>query len=205
LAATVKNQRPSTAGLKTAKALGHPTRVKILMSINAPVRTLSPKVFAEEAGISLGSASYHFRELEKMGCVEVVGTVQRRGATEHHYAPVKRAMAWTREWEALGPAVRQSLTASLLGGAVHRIGKAIDAGTFDGRADSHMSWDTAWVDEAAWEKLHLVFQRALEEALVITAEAAERVAALPPEEKFLVTYLLSTFESPPGDDANAEG
>jgi DNA-binding transcriptional ArsR family regulator len=200
-----ENRGPSKAGIAAAKALAHPTRVKILMSLNAPTRTLSPKAFSEESGETLGSASYHFRELEKAGCVEVVERVQRRGATEHHYAPVRRAMAWTREWEALGPAVRQSLTASLLSGAVQRIGKAVDEGTFDARADSHMSWDTAWVDEEAWQELHMVFQRALEEALVITEKASKRVAGLPPGERFLVTYLLSTFESPAEDNANAEG
>ncbi|HVO55008.1 MAG TPA: helix-turn-helix domain-containing protein [Solirubrobacterales bacterium] len=186
--------------MTAAKALGHPTRVRILMSMNAPTRTLSPKVFSEESGESLGNSSYHFRQLEKAGCVEVVETIARRGATEHHYAPVKRAMAWTSEWEALGPVVRQNLTASLLGGAVHRIGNAIDAGTFDARNESHMSWDTAWIDEEGWQELHKVFQHALEEALLITTEAEKRVAGLPPSEKFLATYLISTFESPPEDE-----
>ena len=196
-------QRPSKAGLVAARALGHPTRVKILMSMNAPTRTLSPKLFSEESGEALGTSAYHFRQLEKAGCVEVVKTVPRRGATEHHYAPVKRAMAWTSEWDSLGSVVRQNLTASLLGGAVHRIGNAIDAGTFDARDDSHMSWDTAWVDEEGWQELHKVFQRALEEALLITTETSKRVADVPRAKRFLVTYLISTFESPAEDDLHS--
>jgi hypothetical protein len=187
-------------GLARARALSHPIRVGILMRMNAPTRTISPKVFSEESGQALGTCSYHFRTLEKAGCIEVVDQVPRRGATEHIYSPVRRAMAWTREWESLGPAVRQSLTASLLGGAVERIGNAIDSGTFDSRDDSHMSWDTAWVDEEGWQRLHMIFQRALEEALIITTEATERVAELPPAHRFLVTFLISTFESPPADD-----
>lgn len=190
----------SVSGVAMAHALSHPLRVRILMRMNVPTRRVSPKEFSDETGEALGNCSYHFRQLEKFGCVKVVDEVQRRGAMEHYYEPERRAMAWTREWEALGPVVRQSLTASLLRGGVERIGNAIDSGTFDARNDSHMSWDTAWVDEEGWQQLHRIFQRALEESLIVTTESAKRLENLPRGEQFLVTYLLATFESPPEDE-----
>lgn len=190
----------SVSGVRMAQALSHPMRVRILMRMNAPTRRVSPKEFSDETGEALGNCAYHFRQLEKSGCVKVVDEVQRRGATEHYYEPERRAMAWTREWEALGPVVRQSLAASVLRGGVERIGNAIDSGTFDARNDSHMSWDTAWVDEEGWQQLHGIFQRALEESLIATTESAQRLKNVPLSEQFLVTYLLATFESPADDE-----
>jgi hypothetical protein len=170
--------------------------VKILMGMNAPLRKLSPSEFSEEEGISMGLSSYHFRELAKAGCIEVVERVQRRGATEHRYYPVKRALAWTREWEALGPAVRQTLAATALGGVCEVIGEAIDQGTFEGLPDSIMAWDVMRVDMEGYEKGHGIIERAVSELIALGDECAERVKDLPPAQVFLVSYLLSTFESP---------
>lgn len=186
-------------GVAVAQALAHPLRVRILMRMNAPIRRMSPIEFSEESGEPLGNCSYHFRQLEKSGCLQIVDMVQRRGATEHIYEPVRKAMAWTREWEGLGPVVRQNLAATALRGAVERVGSAVDGGTFDARDDSHLSWDTAWVDDEGWQQLHLIFQRALEETLVVTTECAKRLDGVPADRRFLITYLLATFESPPED------
>jgi hypothetical protein len=178
------------------RALSHPIRVRILMGMNAPVRKLSPSEFSEEAGVSMGLSSYHFRELAKAGCIEVVEKIQRRGATEHRYYPVKRAMAWTREWEALGAAVKQSLAATALGGACEVIGEAVDQGTFESLPDSILAWDVMRVDMQGWEKGHAILARALAELIAVGNECAERVAALPPDQVFLLSYLMASFESP---------
>lgn len=178
------------------RALSHPIRVRILMGMNAPIRKLSPSEFSEEAGVSMGLSSYHFRQLAKAGCIEVVETVQRRGATEHRYFPVKRVLAWTREWEALGAAVRQTLAATALGGACEVIGDAIDQGTFEGLPDSILAWDVMRVDMAGYEDGHAIIERAVGELIALGDECKERVEGLPAEQVFLVSYLLSTFESP---------
>ncbi|HEU4392267.1 MAG TPA: helix-turn-helix domain-containing protein [Solirubrobacterales bacterium] len=178
------------------RALSHPLRVRILMTMNAPIRKLSPSDFCEEAGCSMGLASYHFRELQKAGCIEVAETVQRRGATEHLYLPVKRAMAWSREWEMLGSVVKQNLAATALSGAVEVIGEAVDQGTFEGLPDSVLAWDVMRVDMPGWEKAHDILARAITELIEVGDECRERVADLPPEKVFLVSYLMSSFESP---------
>jgi Helix-turn-helix domain len=178
-----------------ARALSHPTRVRILMAMNSPRRRMSPKLFCDETGVQVGHASYHFRELAASGCIEMVETKQRRGATEHFYEPVKTALAWTREWEALGPVVKQNLCASVLRGAVEAVGTAIDDGTFEARADSHLSWDTMKIDEEGWRRMTEIFDRSLAELLELQAECAERIAG--GGAFFLVSFFMSTFESPP--------
>lgn len=83
----------NSSGVRIAKALSHPLRMRILMSMHAPIRRLSASVFAEENEVGLSHASYHFRELDvTFGCIEIVDRIQRRGAWENVYLPIERAM-----------------------------------------------------------------------------------------------------------------
>lgn len=67
-----------------AKALSHPARGGIirLMRNNG---TLSPVVAARELGLSVGALAYHFRQLHRLGFIEICDEIPRRGATEHVY------------------------------------------------------------------------------------------------------------------------
>jgi hypothetical protein len=177
------------------RAMAHPTRIGILMRMNAPRRPLSPSMYSEESGERLATSSYHFRELAKMGCIELVRTQQRRGATEHYYAPTKRAMAWTKAWKALPDWIKQNLSATALRGLVEAVGEAIDSGTFEAREDSHLSYDAIWVDEQAWRELTALFNQTLEEAISIGDRAEKRISA--DGAGFVATYALTCFESPP--------
>lgn len=179
-----------------ARVLSHPLRFKILAAMNTPVRRLSPSEFSDETGESLSNSSYHFRVLDKAGCIKVVETIPRRGAEEHVYEPNRRAMAWTREWERLGSYVRQNVAASALAPALVKLGASIDQGTFDKRTHSHLAWDTLWVDEQGWKELHTMFREHLENLLVVTEQIKERVDADDELPRFLATYFMSTFETP---------
>lgn len=185
-----------SGGIEMARALSHPLRVRILTQMNTPIRRMSPIQFSEKTGEPLGTTSYHFRVLDRCGCIRVVEEVQRRGATEHVYEPVKRAMAWKREWENLGPAVRQSVAASALRNVVEQIGSAVDTGTFDEREDSHLSHDTIWVDDEGWTELHTLFQRMLEDLLTASHKIEKRLRENPDLPRFLATYMMATFETP---------
>ena len=180
-----------------AYVLSHPLRFSILNEMNTPARQLSPSEYSEEIGEKLGNVSYHFRILHRAGCIEIVDTYQRRGATEHVYGPVKRAMAWTAEWEKLGSFVRQNIASSALGKVVRQTGTAIDEGTFDKRNDSHLSHDTLWTDEEGWGEIHTLFKVQLEELMRISKRIRDRLDANVDQEHFPVTYFMATFESPP--------
>jgi|GEM_PF-810700 len=178
-----------------AKVMSHETRVRILMSMNTPRRRLSPKVFAEETGLPVHHCAYHFAELEDTGCIALVATRQRRGATEHIYEPRKAALQWTDDWKLLGSAVKQSVLASVMRGAVEALGEAIESGTFEARAESHMSWSTIKVDERGWSEIAEVFDQALAELIAIDQKATERIAA--GASFFAASYFMASFESPP--------
>jgi len=82
--------RAASIDQRLAKALSHATRARALAVI-AEGKT-SPKQVAERIGEDLRSVAYHVRVLHKLGCVEMVDTRQRRGATEHFYRITERAL-----------------------------------------------------------------------------------------------------------------
>jgi hypothetical protein len=187
---------PARKGIsKLAHALSHPERVRILMGMNAPIRRLSPTEYSFETGLPLGNAAYHFRALHKAGCLELVDEKRRRGATEHFFEPVQRALTWKREYEDLPDIVKQNLDAVGLRGYVEAIGDAIDAGRYCDREESHIAYDRLWTDAAGFAKASKVMDRALNELLEITAEARQRLMEDPESDKFLAAYHLSLFET----------
>jgi DNA-binding transcriptional ArsR family regulator len=76
---------------RLAKALSHAMRAQILALI-AEVGKASPKQVSERLGQDIRSVAYHVRVLQRLGCVELVDTKQRRGATEHFYTVTKEAL-----------------------------------------------------------------------------------------------------------------
>lgn len=71
---------------RLARTKVHPLRISILevLMIDGG-RTLSPNEIGFELQVGLSNVSYHVKELFKAGFIELVGTEQRRGASEHYY------------------------------------------------------------------------------------------------------------------------
>ena len=67
-----------------AKALSHPLRGNIMRLLRRD-GSLSPIAVSREIGQPVGTIAYHFRQLHKLGYIEVHDELQRRGATEHVY------------------------------------------------------------------------------------------------------------------------
>jgi DNA-binding transcriptional ArsR family regulator len=69
---------------RVVKALGHPTRIRIL-EVLRDRELASPVELSAEFDIPLGTVGYHVRRLESLGFIELARRTQRRGAVEHHY------------------------------------------------------------------------------------------------------------------------
>jgi DNA-binding transcriptional ArsR family regulator len=67
------------------RALAHPIRVAVVERLDE-IGELNPRAFADASGVSLATASHHFRVLASTGLIELVRTEPRRGAVEHFYA-----------------------------------------------------------------------------------------------------------------------
>ncbi len=90
------SQATSKIDHRLVKALGHPTRVRILAALNE--RVASPTQLAEEFDEGLSQLSYHIKVLKDLECIELVGTRPRRGAVEHFYRAIARAHLGDPEW-----------------------------------------------------------------------------------------------------------
>jgi DNA-binding transcriptional ArsR family regulator len=172
------------------KALSHPVRANALTILNQ--RVASPKEIAGELSEEVGKVSYHVKELRNLGCVELVDTAQRRGATEHYYRGVARAYLSDSFWATLSTAVRNGISVTGLKVLIEAAREAVEAGTFDARVDRHLSCLTLNLDGEGWEEAKDLLNETLDRLVEIGATSESRKA----EERVRATFGLLGFESP---------
>src|SRR6185312_16709619 len=135
---------------RVVKALGHPTRVRIL-GILRDRELASPVELSNELGVPLGTVGYHVRRLESLGFIELARRTQRRGAVEHHY----RARPVLDELGAGGAAVAPHPAAGRGAEAIvaARAGQAaLACGGFDAVA-AHADWRVLTLDARGRQQL----------------------------------------------------
>lgn len=192
-----KNAKKGSGALdqRLAKALAHPLRVRILEVVNE--RPISPAAFTRELdGPPLSRVAYHFRVLEKHGCIECIEEVKRRGAMEHIYRGTRRALFGDSDWARLPMSIRSGVAGTVLDGLATRLTQAIEAGTFDARDDRHLSWLAMVLDEEGWAEFTDLLASTLTKAQELQVEATERMAKSG-EVGFPVTFGAMAFESAP--------
>jgi DNA-binding transcriptional ArsR family regulator len=155
------------------KALAHPLRSDILAILNE--RVASPNELSQQLGEGLSQVSYHVKVLREADCIELVKTEPRRGAVEHFYRAIKRSLLTADDWDLLPESIRVGVTGSLLKGVMDDSVAALNAGTFDARTDSHLSWTPVILDEAGWRDLVSALAEALERVFDIQSESAARM------------------------------
>lgn len=183
--------------------LKHPLRVRILEVLNEGPR--SPSQFVEEGLIpkehfttyqqALSLASYHFRELEKEGCLEVIESIPRRGAVEHVYRGLARVFFDDAEFEATSAEDRRELSRISLQGLIARADRAIWEETFDARANRHLTWMPMQLDERGWDEVIAALAATFGELSQIRHDARDRLAASG-EKVVPATVGMLGFESP---------
>ena len=86
-------------------AVRHPIRRSLLRRFLESAEMLSPKELSDLENESLSVISYHVRELDKLGAIEIAGDQQVRGALQRFYLPtarvkrsplIRRRLAWGR-------------------------------------------------------------------------------------------------------------
>src|SRR4029077_10182270 len=154
------------------KALAHPSRVHALQILNQ--RVASPKELAHEVGTSVGKMAYHVRELDKAGYIELVSTAPRRGATEHFYRAIKRAVFSDAEWAQVPKPLRDRIVGWQLAQTGELLTGALESGSFECRDNRHHSLYEALVDERGWDEAMGLLEETMERLNEIQATSAER-------------------------------
>ena len=122
---------------------------------------------------SLGAIAYHVRTLLNLGLLELVGTRQRRGATEHVYRAIAHPRFTDESWDALGPVAKQRLLTAMLQQIGEYTANSAAAGGFD-RPDAHITRTPLKLDEKGWTELAEASKEWLREVARIEAAARKR-------------------------------
>lgn len=195
MATRAKRRTKASAEEALAKVFAHPIRVKVWHRLNQS--PTSPNRIALEFGEPLGNIAYHVRELEQYGCIELVDTKQRRGATEHYYRAISRTLIDTEKWAGLTleerrPTSRYGLQC-ILADAI----SADKAGTFDSRTDRHLTYFPLDLDEEGWTKVAAACDDFLDLVMKVQEESANRIAEAPDEPTLSAVTSLLFFERAP--------
>jgi DNA-binding transcriptional ArsR family regulator len=176
------------------RVVAHPLRVQALSVLTE--RPASPKELAAELGSPVGNVSYHVRELEQVGLIELVDEKKRRGAIEHFYRAIARPLLSAEEWERLSLDDRQGFSTWIIQLLLVDASQALAAGTFDARDDRHLSHTPLLVDEEGWRELVEIKANALRAVLQVQAASAARLKATD-EEGIPTIAAMTLFEMPP--------
>jgi DNA-binding transcriptional ArsR family regulator len=177
---------------RLVKALAHPLRVNILEILSD--RVASPNALSEDLGAGLSHVAYHTRALNKCGCLELVETAQRRGATEHFYKAAPDAFLGNPSWRKVPRSLRGSVNGATLETLIDKAVTALDAGTIDAREDTTLTWMPLRVDRQGWEEVTKILDEAADRVLSAKTRSARRLAKGRREEISTVVAMLN-FET----------
>jgi DNA-binding transcriptional ArsR family regulator len=163
-----------------ARAVGHPTRVRIIAALDdgpCGLPALAARVEGERRTVAR-----HARVLEQAGLVQCTRSAQ--GTT---YALTGQLSFSDEEYETLSDTSREAAVAAALAHAHTAAAAALEAGGFD-RADVHVSRTSLELSEAQWRELSAEFAQLLER---IEAHGAEEDGAA-----IRASAVLMLFERP---------
>lgn len=195
MAKTEKSKAKTTEVVdqRLVKALSHPLRAQILSLLNE--RTASPVELSKLLGERLTNVSYHVRQLQKYGCIELVEERPVRGANEHFYCGVTRSFLSDDNWRQLSPDAQTGISIAGMKMINDRAREALDAETFDRRQDRHLSCTSMVVDEEGWKAVTGLLSHTLERLMEIQSQCAGRLAE-DGQRGVPATVSIIGFESP---------
>ena len=140
---SAKNQTRSIEEA-VAYAVGHRIRIDALSILNEG--KASPNEIAKLIGEGVSKVGHHVKELFESGCIEFVGTEQRRGATEHFYRAIERPFITDDEARALPEEAKREIAALILQAIMAEGLAALRAGKMDADDDVWLSWRSVNLD-----------------------------------------------------------
>jgi DNA-binding transcriptional ArsR family regulator len=185
--------RPEMIDQRLVKALAHPLRVQILDILSD--RVASPNWLSEELDTGLTDVAYHTRTLDKCGCLELVGTARRRGATEHFYKAMPNSFVGTPAWRQVPRSIRGGVSAATLQTFLDKAIAALEAGTLDGNDDTILRWMPLSLDREGWDEVVAIMEEATNLILASHLRSQDRLAESGAREEISTVVGLASFET----------
>jgi len=182
---------------RVVKALGHPTRVRIL-EILRDRELASPVELSSELRIALGTIGYHVRRLEQLGFIELARRTQRRGAIEHHYRARPVLDDDVERKVAVPLASRSGRDADAV--AIARAAQAaLASGGFDAVL-AHADWRLLTLDPQGTAELELALARWEQTIERIARASGKRIARVGEPAAHRCCAVVMRFALPAGFD-----
>jgi len=185
---------------RLVKALAHPARVQILEVLSE--RVASPNMLATELETGLSHVAYHTRALDRCGCLELVQTAQRRGATEHFYKARPRVFIGDQAWRQVPRSLRGAVTGASLQSFLDKAMGALEAGTIDRRDDTTLTWMPLHLDEQGWGEVRSILREATDRVVKAQEDSGRRASSAEIDLRTISAVIgLALFET----GASADG
>jgi hypothetical protein len=190
----VKRDRPEVIDQRLVRALAHPLRVKILEVLTE--RVASPIRLSDDLDAGLSHVAYHTRALDKCGCLELVDTAQRRGATEHFYKASPHSFIGNRIWRRVPRVLLGGVSGATLQSFMDRAVAALEAGTIDDREDTTLCWSPVLLDQQGWDEVTATMKAAVNKVLAIQDESRTRLVRRKGRGAISAIVGFASFETP---------
>jgi DNA-binding transcriptional ArsR family regulator len=155
-------------------------------------------------GTSVNGVHRRFKMLEEIGWLKEVNQKtggRRRGAVERFFRATRPAVVKGEAWADIPDSIKTTSRWRTFRQLSSRVKEAIEAGTFEARTDSHLSWSLLRLDRLAWA--NVASQVTALSTLMREEQDAARLRVADSGEALLsVTVALAAFESP--KDPNKE-
>lgn len=186
-------KQPQAIDQRLVRALAHPLRVQILEALTD--RVSSPNRLAEELETALTDVAYHTRTLDQFGCLELVDTARRRGATEHFYKAVPQAFVGAPDWRQVPRSIRGGVSAATLRTFLDKAVTALQAGTLEGREDTIFRWMPLSLDQEGWQEVVAIMEEATNLILSAHLRSQDRLADSGARGEISTVVGLASFET----------
>lgn len=168
-----QKKTPRLVDERLVAALSHETRAHALAVFTE--RVASTKEIAAELKKSVSAVWYHVDKLRELGCIELVDSKRRRGATEYFYRATVQHFFSAAAWEHVPKSERLAITMGVLRLIAGDLDEAIQAETADS-VDRHLSRTQLILDKQGWNEAVDLLAATLEGLFVIRERCVLRRA-----------------------------
>lgn len=171
--------------------------LKIVAELN--LREMSVTQFHREfGGAKIDGIRRRFNMLTEIGWLKRVHHEtggKRRGAVEYFYRATGPAVFDNGTWADVPDSIKAAHSWKTFKQLSEQVKDAMSAGTFDSRADRHLTWSLLRLDQEGWDKM-IAAVDALFALILKEKDAAEDRLADSGEDPIAMTVAMVAFESP---------
>ncbi len=137
---------------RVSHLVNHPVRLDSFVVFSE--RKASPNELSVEQRVALGTVSHHVTELVKEDLIELVDTVQRRGAVEHYYKAKVRPEVSDAEWQGMTKANKRRCAGTYLATVISESLSSLRHGCMEDDPDLYVFWVPLKLSTTGRAELH---------------------------------------------------